>query len=87
MRDARTTWFLERLERQRRTLPDEVEDDVAPLRALSLMERGEVLASVCRDTMAILRARPDGASVLSAPVERSPHWHTAIASYRARGRD
>jgi hypothetical protein len=87
MRDERTTRFLERLERQRRTLADEVEDDVAPLRALSLTERGEVLASACRDTMAILRARADGAAVLSAPVERSPHWDAAIARYWARRRD
>ncbi|MCU0700684.1 MAG: hypothetical protein MUC96_29590 [Myxococcaceae bacterium] len=87
MRDERTTRFLERLDRQRRTLAEEVEDDVAPLRGLSTEERGRVLASVCRDAMAILRARPDGEAVLSAPAERSRHWDELIARYRARGRD
>ncbi|MDX2009167.1 MAG: hypothetical protein SFW67_03200 [Myxococcaceae bacterium] len=87
MRDARTTRFPERLERRRRTLAEEVEDDVAPLRGLSTEERGQILASVCRDAMAILRARPDGAAVLSAPAERSPHWDELIARYRSRGRD
>ena len=87
MRDDRTARFLERLERQRRTLAEEVEDDVAPLRGLSVKERGEVLASVCRDTMAILRARPDGAAVLSAPAERRSHWLAVVKKYRSHGRD
>ena len=59
--------FLERLERQRRTLREEIEDDIAPLRGLSLEERGRILESVCRDAMAILRARPD--------FERAVQWH------------
>ena len=43
--------YLEALEARRRTLRDEVEDDVAMLRGLSLEERGKILESVCRDAM------------------------------------
>ncbi|GMU63128.1 MAG: hypothetical protein AMXMBFR34_48910 [Myxococcaceae bacterium] len=52
---ARGTWamtdarFLKHLDRQRPTLADELEDDVALLRGLSLAERGKLLESVCRD--------------------------------------
>jgi hypothetical protein len=35
-----------------RTLRDEVEDDVAHLRALALEQRGKIVESVCRDAMA-----------------------------------
>lgn len=49
--------FVARLDQRRRSLAEEVEEDVAPARAMSLEERGRVLESVCRDAWAILRAR------------------------------
>ena len=61
----RTANFLRRLEERRRSLSEEIEDDIAPLRGLTLEERGEILESVCRDAMAILRARPDFQSALA----------------------
>lgn len=51
--------FLAAIDARRRSLREEVEDDVAPLRGLTIEERGKILESVCRDAMAILRARPD----------------------------
>lgn len=70
--DARR--YLEALEGRRRTLRDEVEDDVAMLRGLSLEERGRILESVCRDAMAILRARPDAkVAMCQATAILDPH--------------
>lgn len=66
---ARTAKFLASLEERRKTLRDEVEEDVGPLRGLSLEERGKVHESVCRDAMAIIRARPDAEAALA---ERDP---------------
>lgn len=64
---ARTAKFLASLEERRKTLRDEVEEDVGPLRGLSLEERGKVHESVCRDAMAIIRARPDAEAALAEP--------------------
>lgn len=80
--------FLEMLAARRATLADEVEEDVAPLRGLSLEERGKVLESVCRDAMAILRSRPDAERALSHRDERCPEsmelWRQLVARYRRR---
>ena len=78
--------FLQHLEAQRRTLKDEVEADVAPLRELSLAERGRVLESVCRDAMAILRARPDAETALMQQDPRSAEsletWRRLVDRFR-----
>lgn len=78
--------FLERLERQRRTLREEIEPDVAPLRGLSLEERGKIVESVCRDAMAILRARPDFERAVQAHDLRSKEslqtWLSAVKRFR-----
>lgn len=83
--------FLQSLAERRRSLKDEVEDDVAPLRGLSLEERGRILESVCRDAMAILRARPDAEQALQYQDPRSPEslatWQALVDKYRAHGRD
>jgi hypothetical protein len=82
--------FLEHLEHQRRTLRDEVEEDVAPLRALSLDERGAVVESVCRDAMAVLRARPDFPEALAAREPGSDEalrrYHAVVERFRRHGR-
>ncbi len=79
--------FLRRLDEQRR---DEVENDVGPLRGLSLEQRGKIVESVCRDAMAILRARPDFEQALQQRDVRSPEseatWLRAVKKFRDHGR-
>jgi len=78
--------FLQSLELRRKSLRDEVEEDVGPLRGLSLEERGRILESVCRDAMAVLRARPDSAQAIEQREARSAEsmqtWLNAVARYR-----
>jgi hypothetical protein len=57
--NTRVGRYLAQLDRQRETLAAELEDEIAPLRHLSMAERGRWIASVCRSAWAILRARPD----------------------------
>jgi len=40
--------YVERLDRQRATLADEIADDVAQVQGLTMAERGEWIASACR---------------------------------------
>ena len=74
-----------------RTLAEEVEDDVAPLRSLSLRGRARVLESVCRDAVAIVHGRPDGLPAASLQEERSPEslalWRALVVRDRVDGRD
>jgi hypothetical protein len=63
---ARARRYVEALDGRRRTLADEVEDDVAPVRALTMRQRGEWIASVCRSAWDILRSRPDGRRIIEA---------------------
>lgn len=88
---ASTRSYLEHLDSQRRSLRDEVESDVAPLRGLSLEERGKILESVCRDAMAILEARPDFETAVQYRDPRSEEsmqtWLRLVAKYRRHGRD
>ena len=83
--------FLAHLDECRRTRRDEVEDDIAPLRSLTLEERGKILESVCRDAMAILRARRDFAQAMAAQEPRSDEsmqlWINLVKRYRSHGRD
>lgn len=91
MLTARGAKFLAHLDERRMTRREEVEDDIAPLRQLTLEERGRVLESVCRDAMAILRARPDFASAMAAQEPRSEAsmklWMDLVKRYRTHGRD
>lgn len=86
----RTANFLRRLEERRRSLSEEIEDDIAPIRGLTLEERGKILESVCRDAMAILRARPDFLSALAHQDARSTEsletWRCLVKKYRNHGR-
>lgn len=88
---ARAKRFLEAIDRQRQTLAEEVEGDVAPLRGLSLEERGKILESVCRDAVAIIRARPDAEKAMQLQDPRSPEsialWQSLVDRYRRHGRD
>lgn len=80
------TKFLASLAERRRSLRDEVEDDVADLRGLSLEERGRILESVCRDAVAILRARPDAAEAMAWQDPRSEEsertWRALVERFR-----
>ena len=73
-----------------RTLREEVEDDIAPLRGLSLAERGKIVESVCRDAVAILKARPDFETAIQFQDPRSEEslatWLRAVKKHRAHGR-
>jgi len=86
--DARTRRYVERLDARRRTLADEVEDDVAPVRGLTLRQRGEWIASACRSTWDILRAREDARRVVDhvdAPApDFAAKWAALMAEYRRR---
>lgn len=88
---SRSANFLKHLELQRQTLREEIEDDIAPLRALSLEERGKRMESVCRDAMAILRGRADFAQAIQYQDPRSDEsmqtWLRLVKKYRAHGRD
>jgi hypothetical protein len=90
MASDRAANFLRRLEQRRSSLREEIEDDIAPLRGLSLDERGKILESVCRDAMAILRARPDFERAMAHQDPRSPEslstWLQLVKRYRAHGR-
>lgn len=87
----RSKAFLEHLESKRRTLRDEVEEDVAPLRGLSLDERAKILESVCRDAMAILRGRSDFEQAVRHQDPLSEDslrtWKRLVDKYRVHGRD
>ncbi len=88
---ARVRAWVKRLDARRRSLAEEIEEDVAPLRGLSRDERGRILESVCRDAMAILEARPDFARAREWSEPRSPEalatWLRLVREYRAaRGR-
>lgn len=90
MSTARTANFLKRLDERRGSLREEIEDDIAPLRGLSLEEKGKILESVCRDAMAILRARPDFEQALARQDPRSQDsldtWLRLVKRYRDHGR-
>ena len=90
MSTARSVEFLKRLALQRKTLREEIEDDIAPLRGLTLEQRGQLVESVCRDAMAILRGREDFAQALQAQEPRSEEslqqWVNLVKRHRAHGR-
>ena len=85
--DPRVRRYVERLDAGRRTLAAEVEDDVAPVRGLSMQERGASVASVCRAAWAILRARPDAADVVGWQDPPAPdfgeRWRALMDRHRA----
>lgn len=85
---VRTAAFVARLDRARDTLANEVEPDVAPVRQLSLDERGDWVARACASAWAILRARPDKAKVLARreppAADFDDKWRALTARFRAQ---
>ncbi len=83
VRDPRVRRFVDRLDANRRTLAQEVEDDVAPVRSLSLAERGVWVASVCRAAWSILQSRADAAEVVERQESPAPdlaaRWQELMA--------
>ncbi|MSP63651.1 MAG: hypothetical protein EXR72_25565 [Myxococcales bacterium] len=78
--------YVEALDARRGTLVEEVEEDIAPYRGLSMEERGERLAAVCRSAWAILRARPDFARVAAyrdpPAADFAERWRTLMERRR-----
>lgn len=86
----RTRAYVARLDQARATLSDEVEPDVAPVRRLTLDQRGDWVARACASAWAILRARTDRAAVLARREEPAPDfddkWRALLIRFRARRR-
>ena len=76
--------YVARLDRQRATLADELADEVAQVQRLSLAERGEWIASVCRSAWAILRSRPDLSEVVGRRDPPAPDYHEIWRNLAAR---
>jgi hypothetical protein len=56
--------YVERLDRRRATLADELADEVAQVKDLTMRDRGDWIAAVCRSAWSILRSRGDRADAL-----------------------
>ena len=78
--------YVRRLDAARRSLAQEVADDVEPVRRLSLSERGEWIASVCRSAWAILASRPDAVAVLGTRDRPAPDFVAKWSALMARRR-
>jgi hypothetical protein len=76
----RTRQYILRLDRARATLAEEVEPDVAPVRNLTLEERGHLVARLCASAWAILRSRGDFPRVLD---QRDPPAPDYLEKWRA----
>jgi hypothetical protein len=83
----RTRAYVARLDRARATLAEEIEPDIAPVRGLSLDERGDWVARACASAWAILRSRPDAAALLARREQPAPDleekWKSLSARLRA----
>jgi hypothetical protein len=84
--DERMRRYVAQLDAARRTLADEVEDDVAPVRRLTMRERGEWIASACRSTWDILRSRPDAQQAIAFADAPAPDFAAKWAALMARRR-
>ena len=80
--------YIARLDRQRATLRDEVEEDVADARQLTARQRGEWIVRLRADARAILLARPDRGKVLDLEEPPAPDfrtkWKALMERYRPR---
>ena len=90
MRSTRKPKFIERIRAISRSPLMEVEADVAPMRGLSLEERGERLVAVCRAAWAVLRSRPDFKQAVAysdpVPTDFPAKWQALVARRRAQQR-
>ena len=82
----RTREYIARLDRARSTLADEIEPDVAPVRGLSLEERGEWIARLCASAWAVLRSRSDFPAVVQHQEPPAPDFHDKWIALNARYR-
>lgn len=71
---ARIRRYVERLDRQRATLADELADEVEQMQGLTMAERGEWIASVCRAATAALAARADARDIVLRPDPPAPDY-------------
>jgi hypothetical protein len=80
--------YVRRLDDARRTRAREIADDVDPVRALSMRERGEWIASVCRSAWSILASRPDAQRIVAMREEPAadfrPKWDALMAALRSK---
>ena len=87
---ARTRRYVGQLDARRRTLAYELEDDIAPVRALTLRERGAWIVSACRSAYAIVRSRPDASRIVQYREPPAPDlpakWRRLMARQRAGGK-
>ncbi len=86
----RVRQYVARLDRQRETLATELEAELAPVRRLSLTERGQWVADVCAAAAAIVAARPGRSPATDLDEPPAPDfpekWQALMARYRAMHR-
>jgi len=84
----RTNEFIRRLDAARASKAVELEDEVAPVRALTLEQRGEWIAELCASAMAILRSREDFSKVMALDdpprADYASHWRRLNEIFRRR---
>jgi len=83
----RTRRYVQRLDEARHTRAREIAADVDPVRGLSLQERGDWIASVCRSAWSILASRPDAERVIGLREDPAPDFGTkwmALMALRRR---
>jgi hypothetical protein len=73
-RDPRVERFVALRDRARRTLAAELEEELAPIRGMSLEEKGDWVVRTCRSAWAILRSRPDGGRVIAERESPAPDY-------------
>ena len=78
--------YVARLDAARDTLARELEDEIAPLRGLSLEERARWVAGACAAAWTIARTRPDFAEIVSAQEPPSADFDEKWAALMARRR-
>lgn len=93
--DERVRRYVERLDAaRRRPLAEQLEDDLGPLRGVSMAERARLVKAVCGAAWKLIQARPDRDRVLAhqdpIPSDSQTHWRRLVretaAQRRAHGR-
>jgi hypothetical protein len=81
---------LEGLQKARRSLADEVEPDIAPMRGLTPEQRGDLFAAVCHAAWAMLRSRPDFPAAAEyadpLPADFEAKWSALVERRRVQRR-
>lgn len=84
--DPRARKFVAARDRERVTLVRELEEELAPVRSLSMEARGGWVARTCRAAWAIIRARPDGLAVVACREEPAGDYPAIWRRLSARRR-